>query len=274
MVDSAQHEATIGGRTLVYHEWGPADASPLVCVHGFTGNGENYEGLARTLPDRRVLAPTLRGHGDSAWDLAQRYQVTDYMSDLVEFVDCWGLDNFDLLGTSLGGYIVIPFAAAHLNAVRRLVVHDISPEEVPAAVQSMGKTMAGWPDAYGSLEEYLEPRQALPMLASRSPAEQKAWAEARLRQRDDGRWAERYDPALIAHRVSGFHPPDYWAEFASLRCPVLVIWGRQSQWLSERNALRMVAEGHDVRLLQSPDEGHVPDLLGSRVHSELVDFLA
>src|SRR6516165_3369870 len=84
---------------LHYLEWGDADAPPIVCVHGYTSSADAFRALARHLQDRhRILAPDVRGHGESAWSPAGAYQYTDQVGDLVALVDQLGLPPFVLIG--------------------------------------------------------------------------------------------------------------------------------------------------------------------------------
>jgi pimeloyl-ACP methyl ester carboxylesterase len=97
---------------LHYLEWGAAEAPPIVCVHGYTGSADAFNALARHLQDRyRILAPDVRGHGESAWLPAGAYRYTDQAGDLAGFADHLGLDRFILIGTSMGGIIAMAYAA-------------------------------------------------------------------------------------------------------------------------------------------------------------------
>lgn len=274
MAEGSPQKVSIEGRTLVFDEWGPKDGSPLVCVHGFTGRGGTYQDLAGAVPERHVLAPTLRGHGHSEWAADESYQLRDYVRDLEGFARHRSLGSFDLLGTSMGGWVSIPFVAAHPEMVRRLVLHDIGPEEVPAAVKTQDSMFAFRRQAHPSVAAWAEAARALPRFASQTTEELMATGRALLRQREDGLWVERFDPVLLDHRVERFEGPDLWEEFASIRCPILLIWGHKSIWLSEANVRRMQAVGHNVELIESPDEGHAPNLLGPLVFPGLQAFLA
>ncbi len=68
---------------LHYLEWGEADAPDIVCVHGYTGSADAFNALARRLKDRfHILAPDVRGHGESAWSPTGAYQYADQAGDL------------------------------------------------------------------------------------------------------------------------------------------------------------------------------------------------
>src|SRR4029453_7138514 len=97
---------TVNGLRLHYLDWSNAGAPPVVCVHGYTSSAQAFNALARQLQDRfHVIALNVRGHGESAWSPAGEYQFSDQVGDLTEFVDQLGLEQFTLIGTSMGGII-------------------------------------------------------------------------------------------------------------------------------------------------------------------------
>ncbi|MBC7636154.1 MAG: alpha/beta fold hydrolase [Acetobacteraceae bacterium] len=100
--------STLNGLQMRSLDWGNAAASPLVCVHGYTGSAEGFNGFARHFRDRfHIVALDVRGHGDSAWSPDGAYGYHDQASDLAAFVDQLGLDRFILVGTSMGGLIAM-----------------------------------------------------------------------------------------------------------------------------------------------------------------------
>ena len=109
------------------------DAVPLVLIHGFTGHRDDFIGVMSEIAElgqgRRVVVPDLRGHGNSdnkpgglGWSFDQ------LVNDLVAFLDHLGLDRVDLLGHSMGGFVVLRFALAHPERVRSLILLCTGPE--------------------------------------------------------------------------------------------------------------------------------------------------
>ncbi len=134
--------------TLHYFEWGKADAPDIVCVHGYTGSADAFNALARHLQDRfHILAPDVRGHGESAWSPAGAYQYADQAGDLAAFVDRLGLDRFVLIGTSMGGIIAMAYAVAHPQRLRGLVINDIGPE-AEAGTQRITQMVGSRPEEF------------------------------------------------------------------------------------------------------------------------------
>jgi pimeloyl-ACP methyl ester carboxylesterase len=255
---------------------GDAGAPPVVCVHGYTSSAQAFNAPARHLQDRfHVIAPDVRGHGESAWSPAGEYQYRDQVSDLAAFVDQLGLARFTLIGTSMGGIIAMAYAGAHPERLQGLVINDIGPD-VEGGSQRITQTVGSRPDEFATLEDALEyRRQVSPIVASRSDEDQRELALGVLRQRPDGRWVWKMDPAYIQQRVQRGAPPRpaLWPVLQRLHCPTLVVWGTESDVLSEVQARRMVEVLPRGELVAVPGRGHAPTLVEPVALAALERFL-
>src|SRR6266851_6420615 len=267
---------TANGLSLHYLEWGEADSSPIVCVHGYTGSADAFNALARHLQDRyRVLAPDVRGHGESAWSPTGDYRYADQAGDLAAFARQLGLEKFILIGTSMGGIIAMAYAAEHVQRLLGLVINDIGPD-AEAGTQRITQMVGSRPDEFASLEEAMAYRRAMsPILAARSPEDQHELALGVLRQRPDGKWGWKMDPAYIRQRVERGAParPALWPALQALSCPTLVVWGKESDVLTEAQAGRMVDVLPRGELVAVPAIGHAPTLVEPVVLAALDRFL-
>jgi len=267
---------TVNDLALHYLEWGEAAAPPIVCVHGYTGSADAFSAPARHLHDRyRILAFDVRGHGESAWSPAGAYRYEDQAKDLAEFAKQLGLDKFVLIGTSMGGIIAMTYAAEYGDRLLGLVINDIGPE-AEAGTQRITQMVGSRPDEFATLEEAMAYRRsASPILAARSAEDQHELALGVLRQRADGKWRWKMDPAYIRQRVErGAMPrPPLWPALQGLPCPTLVVWGTESDVLSEAQALRMVNALPHGELVRVPGIGHAPTLVEPVVLAALDRFL-
>ena len=216
---------TVKGLALHYLEWGEAEAPPIVCVHGYTGSADAFNALARHLQDRyRILALDVRGHGESAWSPTGAYGYADQAGDLVEFAARLGLEEFVLIGTSMGGIIAMAYAAEHTDRLSGLVINDIGPD-TEAGSQRITGLVGSRPDEFASLEEAMAYRREVSLIvAGRSAEDQRELALGVLRRRPDGRWVWKMDPAYIEQRVKRGAParPALWPALQALTCPTLV----------------------------------------------------
>jgi pimeloyl-ACP methyl ester carboxylesterase len=267
---------SVRGLQLHYLDWGNPSAPPLVCVHGYTSSAQAFNAPARHLRERfHVIAPDVRGHGESAWSPDGAYQYRDQAADLAAIADQLGLDRFSLIGTSMGGIIAMTFAGSHSDRLARLVINDIGPDAETGS-QRITQMVGSRPDDFATLEDAMVyRRQMSPIVAGRSLEDQEELARGVLRRRDDGRWAWKMDPRYIQQRVTQGPPvrPPFWPVLQRLACPTLVVWGEDSDVLSGAQARRMAETLPKGQLVTVPGVGHAPTLVEPVVLAALARFL-
>ena len=145
---------------LHVHEWGDADAPPLVCLHGVTGHGERFRQLAeeRWAATFRVIAPDLRGHGQSGWEPPWTFET--HVADIVETIDALGIAQPDWVGHSFGGRLVLELAAAHPDRIRRVVLLDPAIDLLPHVAQLAAELELDEP-VFDSVAAYVEDRATI-----------------------------------------------------------------------------------------------------------------
>ena len=133
-------------------EWGDPDAPPLVCLHGVTAHGRRYQRLAelRWASRFHVIAPDLRGHGDSGYEPPWRLET--HVADVIETLDALGVQKADWVGHSFGGRLLLELIAAHPERVQRAVLFDPVIDLLPH-VALFASQMEG-DGAYDSVEAY------------------------------------------------------------------------------------------------------------------------
>src|SRR6266446_5451761 len=267
---------SVNGLELHYLDWGNAGAAPVVCVHGYTSSAEPFNGLARNFHDRfHIVVPDVRGHGESAWSPTGAYRYADQAGDLAEFAKQLRLDKFVLIGTSMGGIIAMAYAEAHAERLLGLVINDIGPD-VEGGSQRITRMVGARPEEFATLEDAMAYRREIsPVTASRPIGDQRELALGVLRQRPDGRWVWKMDPAYIQQRVQHGAPPRpaLWPVLRSLPCPTVVVWGTESDVLSGAQAARMVGALPRGELVTVPGVAHAPTLLEPVVLAALEQFL-
>jgi pimeloyl-ACP methyl ester carboxylesterase len=267
---------TVNGLRMHYLDWGHPSAPPVVCVHGYTSSAQAFNAPARHFQGRfHLIAPDVRGHGDSAWAPSEAYQYHDQISDLAGFVDQLGLEQFTLIGTSMGGIIAMAYAGAHPDRLARLVINDIGPDAEMGS-QRITQMVGDRPEEFASLADAMAYRRlASPITAGRSEEDQRELALGVLRQQPDGRWRWKMDPAYIRQRVQYGPParPPLWPALPRITCPTLVVWGRDSDVLSETQARRMADVLPKAELVVVPGVGHAPTLMEPIALAALERFL-
>jgi len=275
-LEPASQAIDVNGLRVHYLDWGNPGAPPVVCVHGYTSSAQAFNALARRFHDRyHFVAMDVRGHGESAWSPAGAYQYRDQVGDLAAIVDKLGLSRFTLFGTSMGGIIAMAYAGAHPDRLTHLVINDIGPD-VEVGSQRITQMVGSRPDEFGTLDDAMAyRRQMSPIVAGRTLDDQRELALGVLRQRPDGRWIWKMDPAYLQQRVKIGPPerPALWPALQRVTCPTLVVWGSDSDVLSEAQAGRMVDTLADGELVTVPGVGHAPTLVEPAVVAALERFL-
>jgi len=259
-----------GLHRMAYHEWGdPANPRVLVCAHGLTRTGRDFDTVASALcGDYRVVCPDVAGRGRSEWLAdANGYVVPQYVSDMVTLIARLNVEKVDWFGTSMGGLIGMGLAGLPKSPVRKLLLNDVGPKLAPSAVERIGAYL-GLPVRFKTFEEGLAYLQTISASFGRHTPEQ--WRELNAAilkpvQGTDGlEWGLHYDPQLaVPFRKStpeaiAAGEAALWRSFEAIEGPVLVVRGAQSDLLLRETVAEMVARGKHVSSVEVPDVGHAP----------------
>ena len=131
-----------GLHRMAYTEWGDrANPQVLVCVHGLTRVGRDFDDLARDLADQyRVVCPDIVGRGKSDWLADPKYYVPpQYVADLITLIARLDVESVDWVGTSLGGLVGMALAAQARAPLGKLVLNDVGPVLKAEALKRIGE---------------------------------------------------------------------------------------------------------------------------------------
>ena len=259
-----------------YVEWGAlGNDRVVICVHGLTRNGRDFDALARALPDFRVICPDMPGRGRSDWLRDPNdYNFVTYVGALTALVARAGVPTVSWVGTSMGGLLGIAMAGQPGSPVSRLVVNDIGPFVEPAAIERLKTYVGADPtfDTYEALEQYI--RQVSATFGPLTDGQWRHLAETTAQQRDDGRWGLRYDPGIaVPFRNSVDQSAAVWAMWDRISCPTLLVRGAESDLLSQATAASMTSRGPKPALIEFEGIGHAPTLLDDDQIGPVAHFL-
>ena len=251
-----------GFHRMRYVEWGdPANPRVLLCVHGLTRNGRDFDYIAERLADAyRVVCPDVVGRGRSDWlrDPAD-YTYPVYTSDMAALIASLHVDAVDWIGTSMGGIIGMILAGMPGTPLRRLVMNDVGSHIPKASLERIGAYVGKEPE-FDSLEAI---EAAIRSTSPFGPLTDAQWRHLAVHSavQDRGRWRFRYDPG-IGHNFHAVPLADidltpYWN---AVRGQVLVIRGEHSDLLLPQTLERMCTRPHTETLLV-PGTGHCPMLM-------------
>ncbi|ABM94539.1 MULTISPECIES: alpha/beta hydrolase [Methylibium] len=281
---------TQGLHRMAYWEWGERDnPRVVVCVHGLTRQGRDFDTLARALAaDYRVVCPDVAGRGRSDW-LADPagYQVPAYVADMVALLARIGAPQVDWVGTSMGGLIGLGVASLRDGAggtlVRRLLLNDVGPALGADAIQRIG-TYVGLPKRYASLDEAADYLWSISKgFGPHSREQWLALTKPQLKPVQDAQgegFVSHYDPRIglpfkaVTPALAAAGEAMLWQRYDSLRCPTLVLRGAESDLLSHETALAMTQRGPKARLVELAGVGHAPTLVAADQVALVQEFLA
>jgi pimeloyl-ACP methyl ester carboxylesterase len=268
-----------GFHEVFYTDWGDAAAERvIVCCHGLTRNGHDFDFLAECLARGgrvRVICPDVAGRGRSQWlqDPAN-YGYPQYMSDMTALIARLGVPRVDWIGTSMGGLIGMFLAASPNTPIRSLVMNDVGPI-LPRAALSRIADYVGRDDRFSNLAELEAHLRRIH--AGFGPLTDRQWRHLALhghRFRADGSYGLAYDPGIAVNVRAAVRDWDFWASWDSVACPALVLRGTQSDLLSAGTADAMSKRGPKADLVSFEGIGHAPALMSSDQIETVAQWLA
>jgi len=265
-----------GFHRLHYYEWGDEENPRVVlCVHGLTRNGRDFDALARALSgEYRVICPDVIGRGKSGW-LSDKthYGYAQYCADMTALIARSGARTIDWIGTSMGGIIGMLMASHSGTPIERMVINDVGPF-IPKAALERIKQYVGKDVSFDSLDQ----AEAYVRLVSAGfgPLSDEQWrhlTETSVQTNGDGTLKLIYDPSL-AHAFSGpLNDVDMWGIWDNVSCPTLVIRGGISDLLLTETAEEMTRRGPRARMVEFDDIGHAPMLMSDDQIDAVKNFL-
>jgi len=251
-----------GFHWMRYTEWGDSgNPRKLVCVHGLTRTGRDFDTLAERLCDAyHVLCPDIAGRGRSDWLRVPRdYTYQIYGTDIATLIAKIGAETVDWVGTSMGGILGMILGSMPGTPVRRLVVNDVGCLLPQAALERIGKYVGAEP-VFDSLEALEAAMKSVSPFGELTAGQWRHLA-IHVAREEQGKWKFRYDPG-IAVNFRAVPPGDidlrhFWTRLPG---PVLIVRGDQSDLLPESIAREMLQRAHTSEHVVARC-GHAPMLM-------------
>jgi pimeloyl-ACP methyl ester carboxylesterase len=237
-------------------------------LHGISQQAHSWDFISLPLSvDYRVIALDQRGHGDSDWSPNGNYSTDIYVGDIEGFVGAMGLENFHLMGHSMGGRNSLAWASGRPGILKSLTIVDTGPETQRRG-QNRIQQFRELPDELDTLDEFAS---RVMEYTGRNREQTMGALKYSIRQRQDGKWTWKYDKAM---RVSGFRAPTWtpeqlWDGWRKIDCPALVVRGARSDIFADETMVRMAEEHPDCTTVTVENAGHLvqgdnpPDFLAA-----------
>jgi len=238
---------------LHYVDWGNPDKPPLLLIHGGRDHCRSWDWTAEALRDDwHVIAPDLRGHGDSQWSTDGTYTTAGYIYDLAQLIHQQALAPVAVIAHSLGGHIALSYTGVYPETVKKLVaIEGLGPRRVSLEAQDesspessrrwrtpIDERMDGWirerralagrlPRRYASLEDaFRRMQEENPQLS----AEQALHLTAHgVNQNEDGTYSWKFDNYLRVWPPYDMRGQDLQRLWSRIACPTLILYGTASR---------------------------------------------
>lgn len=267
-----------GFHRVAFTEWGESDnPRVLICVHGLTRNGRDFDALAEALAgDFRVVCPDVVGRGASDW-LAEKsdYGYPQYLSDMTALLAHLKTESVHWVGTSMGGLIGMLLAALPGSPIKRMVMNDVGPLIPRAALERIASYVGDDPhfSSVQELDSYL--REIYAPFGPFTDGQWQGLVRSSVRELDNAKIGLAYDPGIaMPFRAMPKQDVDLWSAWSNVECPVLVIRGEQSDLLLADIAEQMTKSGPRAELAVLAGMGHAPTLMSEDQIALVSDWLS
>ena len=254
---------------LHYVDWGNEGAPPLLLVHGGRDHCRNWDWVAERLRDRyHIIAPDLRGHGDSAWAVGGGYDMSAYLYDIAQLVHQKAMAPVTIISHSMGAGISLNYCGAFPDQVKKIVAIEglgpspeyraqqravPYPERLAEWIEKKRKAAGRTPRKYESIEaafhrmieenSYLTETQARHLTVHG------------VNKNEDGTYSWKFDPHLNVWPIEDVADEFLHQTWGAITAPTLLLYGADS-WASnpEKDGRAMVF--NDYRVIEFENAGH------------------
>jgi len=251
---------------MAYHAWGdPSNPKVLICVHGLTRRGSDFNTLAQVMCENYyVVCPDVVGRGDS--DRLQNpmmYAVPQYVADMASLVKHLGVSQVDWFGTSMGGLIGMVYASMPHSPIRRMLINDVGPRIEPESIKRLS-TYVGQTFAFANRADALARLNAICATFGEHTAEEWEIYNGPMLIQKNGMWGMHYDPdisvpfASVNPIIAKAGEMAMWHAFKKIHIPMLIVRGGNSDLLSTQTLAEMCKVNPYARSVEIPNVGHAP----------------
>lgn len=278
--------SSAAARKLAYYKWQHDDVAlpqrTIVCVHGLTRNGRDFDYLASHLASTqpvRVISVDIAGRGlsDRLVNPAD-YNYATYVQDMLALLAHLGVGMVDWVGTSMGGLTALFLQQAAPGIIKRLVLNDIGPHLPSTSLKRIARGL-------DNVHTFSDAEQAMAkfrsMLAPFGVKEEEHWQHLfrhSLVRDKKGNYIFHFDPRIrkstFSADVEKIVDVELWSTWEmALSIPTLIIRGTESDILLPTTAKRMVEQHNKAQLVEFPGVGHAPALMDAEQTKMIGDWL-
>ena len=254
---------------LHYADWGNPDAPPLLLVHGGRDHCRNWDWVAERLKmDWHIIAPDLRGHGDSQWSTTGAYSMEGYIYDLAQLIDQQALAPVTVIAHSLGGNISLRYAGIFPDKIKKLIAIEglgLSPKmRAERTAKPFDERMRAWiaeqrglsgrlPRRYATLEDAFQRMRDENKHLSADQA--RHLTQHGVNQNEDGTYSWKFDNYVRVFPPVDMQQSDVEQLWSRITCPTLLVYGKES-WASNPEQDGRIQHFKTARVVSFENAGH------------------
>jgi pimeloyl-ACP methyl ester carboxylesterase len=254
---------------LHYVDWGNEEAPPLVLIHGGRDHARSWDWVARDLRrDYHVIAPDLRGHGDSSWVAGGHYTIHEFVLDVAQLLDTLDLLPVTIVGHSLGGAVAIHYTSIYPDRVHKLVaIEGLGP---PAAILEELKGKAPWERSHEWIQQVRAFSSRMPRrypsieAAARRMLKENSFLSTEqahhltvhgVARNEDGTFSWKFDNYVRVFYPQRWDSAEIRTLWGRITCPTLLMRGAES-WADDPSKDGRIDAFQNARLVNVPEAGH------------------
>ena len=254
---------------LHYVDWGNPEAPPLLLLHGGRDHCRNWDWVAEDLRrDWHIIAPDLRGHGDSQWSADGNYRMDGYIYDLHQLIHQQRLAPVSIVAHSLGGNIALRYTGLYPETVKQLVaIEGLGPSPRSVAKRAhltLAERMRAWvdeqralagrlPRRYGSIEEALGRMQE--QNGHLTPERARHLTQHGVNQNEDGTYSWKFDNYVRSWAPYDMGYDEIERLWTQIACPTMLVYGKES-WASNPEGDGRLAHFKTAKVVSVEGAGH------------------
>ena len=254
---------------LHYVDWGNPEAPPLLLLHGGRDHCRNWDWVAEDLRrDWHIIAPDLRGHGDSQWSADGNYRMDGYIYDLHQLIHQQRLAPVSIVAHSLGGNIALRYTGLYPETVKQLVaIEGLGPSPRSVAKRAhltLAERMRAWvdeqralagrlPRRYGSIEEALGRMQE--QNGHLTPERARHLTQHGVNQNEDGTYSWKFDNYVRSWAPYDMGYDEIERLWTQIACPTMLVYGKES-WASNPEGDGRLAQFKTAKVVSVEGAGH------------------
>jgi pimeloyl-ACP methyl ester carboxylesterase len=254
---------------LHYVDWGNDDKPPLLLIHGSKDHARSWDWVARELRDEyHVIAPDLRGHGDSAWSTGGHYLINEFVLDIAQLIQTLDLHPVTIIAHSLGGAVALQYAGIYPDRVHKLVaIEGLGPppkmvaaradvpswERVDGWIEQVREISSRQPKRYPSIEAAAD--RMLEENSFLSPDQARHLTVHGVARNEDGTFSWKFDNYTRVFYPQRFDMSERAEVWKRIDCPTLLIRGTES-WASDPTKDGRLEPFRDAEAVNVEGAGH------------------